>query len=64
MKIPPKKILFLTSTRADFGKIKPLLMKVQKAPGFEVHIFATGMHMLDKYGATIDEIRKCKFKNI
>lgn len=59
-----KKILFLTGTRADFGKIKSLIQITNNSDLFEIHIFATGMHMNSKYGKTVDEIEKCKFPNI
>lgn len=59
-----KRILYLTGTRADFGKLKPLMLKLENVPDFEVHIFVTGMHMLSKYGYTVDEVKKCGFRNI
>jgi UDP-N-acetylglucosamine 2-epimerase (hydrolysing) len=59
-----KKVLFLTSTRADFGKLKPLMKALQQEEGFEVHIFVTGMHMFPQHGNTGDEVAKCGFKNI
>ncbi len=59
-----KKIVFLTGTRADFGKVKSLITISQQSPNYEVHIFATGMHMNPLYGLTIDEIYKAGFKNI
>ncbi len=59
-----KRILFLTGTRADFGKLKSLIAITQNSPEFEVHIFATGMHMHAKYGKTVNEIFKSGFKNI
>lgn len=59
-----KKIVFLTGTRADFGKLKSLIESVLKENDFEMHIFATGMHMNSKYGKTVDEIRKCGYPNI
>jgi len=59
-----RKIVFLTGTRADFGKLKPLMLKLQDGEIFEVHIFVTGMHMLSRYGSTWEEIRKVGFKNI
>lgn len=59
-----KKILFLTGTRADFGKLKPLMKVLEQEEGFEVHIFVTGMHMLSKYGHTGIEVKKSGFKNI
>ncbi|MGE4398769.1 MAG: UDP-N-acetylglucosamine 2-epimerase [Campylobacterales bacterium] len=59
-----KKIVFLTGTRADFGKLKSLIRITQSSSCFDVHIFATGMHINSKYGKTVDEIYKSGFKNI
>jgi UDP-N-acetylglucosamine 2-epimerase (hydrolysing) len=59
-----KRILFLTGTRADFGKLKSLINKVEESKKFEAHIFVTGMHMLAKYGMTAIEVEKCGFKSI
>ena len=59
-----KKIVFLTGTRADFGKLKSLISITQKSGCYEVYIFVTGMHMHSLYGATVDEIRKNNFNNI
>lgn len=59
-----KKIIFLTGTRADFGKLKPLINIVEKSNRFECFVFVTGMHTLSKYGYTFDEIKKQGYKNI
>jgi UDP-N-acetylglucosamine 2-epimerase (hydrolysing) len=59
-----KKILFLTGTRADFGKIKPLIEEVERSTDFEAHIFVTGMQMLARYGSTVNEIHRAGFKHI
>jgi UDP-N-acetylglucosamine 2-epimerase (hydrolysing) len=59
-----KKIVFLTGTRADFGKLKSLISITQQSKEYEVHLFVTGMHMNSLYGSTIDEIRKNGFDNI
>lgn len=59
-----KKILFLTGTRADFGKLKSLITKVEEHPEFDVHIFVTGMHMIAKYGMTANEVEKAGFKSL
>lgn len=59
-----KRIVFLTGTRADFGKLKSLIKITQNSELFDVHIFVTGMHMITKYGKTIIEVEKSGFKNI
>lgn len=59
-----KKIVFITATRADFGKLKSLIKITQTSKEFHVHIFATGMHLNSKYGRTVDEIYKSGFINI
>jgi UDP-N-acetylglucosamine 2-epimerase (hydrolysing) len=59
-----KKILFVTGTRADFGKLKGLIESIKREKKFEYGVFATGMHLLKRYGSTIHEIRKAGFKNI
>lgn len=59
-----KKILFVSGTRADFGKIKPLIQQVKDSDDFSYQIFVTGMHMLSVYGMTVLEIKKAGFDNI
>ena len=50
-------IAFLTGTRADYGKIKPLILAAHDN-GFRVTVFATGMHMLERFGSTILEVKR------
>lgn len=52
-----KKLLFVTGTRADFGKLEPLAQAAQQA-GFEISFFITGMHMMKRYGETRLEVRR------
>ena len=59
-----KKILFLTSTRADFSKIKSLILKLQKNKNYHVNVFVTGMHLLKVYGFTFKELCRSNIKNI
>jgi UDP-N-acetylglucosamine 2-epimerase (hydrolysing) len=59
-----RRIVFLTGTRADFGKMKSLMTAVEKHPNFENHIFITGMHTLQRYGFTAQEVIKSGFSNI
>jgi UDP-N-acetylglucosamine 2-epimerase (hydrolysing) len=55
--ITGKKLLFVTGTRADFGKLEPLAKAAQVA-GFEITFFITGMHMMSRYGETRLEVRR------
>ncbi|WP_370584742.1 UDP-N-acetylglucosamine 2-epimerase [Paracoccus sp. IB05] len=52
-----RRILFLTGTRADFGKLEPLAAAAREA-GHEVTFFVTGMHMMTRYGLTAHEVRR------
>jgi UDP-N-acetylglucosamine 2-epimerase (hydrolysing) len=60
----PRRILFVTGTRADYGKLKSIIRAVATSSEFEYAIFATGMHLLDKYGRTWKEIEKDGFSDI
>ncbi|MFA5149997.1 MAG: UDP-N-acetylglucosamine 2-epimerase [Candidatus Omnitrophota bacterium] len=59
-----KKILFLTGTRADFGKVKSLIHATENEDNFKCSVFVTGMHMLSRYGLSVEEVRKEGFKEI
>ena len=54
-----QRIVFVTGTRADFGKLEPLIIKARDC-GFDVSIFITGMHLLEQYGLTKIEVRRLK----
>jgi len=59
-----KRIVFLTATRADFGKLKSLIEAVNAEPGFEAHVFVTGMHMNALYGKTLDEVMQSQYHSL
>lgn len=59
-----KKIVFLTGTRADFGKIKSLIQALEKHQDFVPYLFVTGMHLQHEYGYTLIEIERCGFTNL
>ena len=58
------RISFLTGTRADYGKLKPLMQKVQQLPNFESTILVTGMHLLEQYGLTVKQIELDDFGRV
>ena len=59
-----KKIIFLTGTRADFGKMRSIILELQNSKKFDVEVFATGMHLLRSYGLSVTEIKKVGIKKI
>lgn len=59
-----KKIVFVTGTRADYGKLKSLIIKLQKNSEFRILVFVTGMHNLNRYGNTYLELMKDKIQNL
>lgn len=59
-----KKILFITGTRADYGKIKSLIKGVEEDPNLEAYVYVSGMHLIAKFGNTYQEVLKDKYKNV
>lgn len=59
-----KKILFITGTRADYGKIKSLIKRIEGSSDFEAYIYVSGMHLLEVLGNTYKEVLKDGYKNI
>ena len=53
-----KKIIFVTSTRADFGKLKSLIKILKTRKEFKVYIVITGMHVMPTFGNTYIEVTK------
>jgi UDP-N-acetylglucosamine 2-epimerase (hydrolysing) len=51
------KIAFFTSSRADYGKIKPVISEA-KNKKIKFTIFVTGSHLLKEYGFTLYQIKK------
>ena len=62
--ISKKKIIFVTATRADFGKLKSLIKICKSRKEFEVFIVVTGMHIIKNFGNTHLEIDKFFKSNI
>lgn len=56
-----KKIALLTSTRADYGILKPLILKIHKAKWCNFELLVTGSHLANEFGNTINEIKNDGF---
>jgi GDP/UDP-N,N'-diacetylbacillosamine 2-epimerase (hydrolysing) len=53
----PRRIVYLSGTRADFGLMQSTLARIAGTPGLELSVAATAMHLSADHGNTIDEIR-------
>ena len=51
-----KTLCIATSTRADWGILRPLAEALRDSGRVRLQILATNMHLMDTYGHTIDEI--------
>jgi len=51
-----KKVIAVTSSRADYYLLRPLLIKLNKIKGIQLEIVVTGSHLLKKHGNTAHEI--------
>lgn len=57
-----RKIAVVTGARAEYGILKPLLKRISESGELELSLIVTGLHLLKKYGLTINEIKKDSFK--
>ena len=59
-----REVLFVTGTRADFGKLRDVMLAVQHSDGLDARIVVTGMHLLRRYGYTVHEIERAGLKRL
>jgi UDP-hydrolysing UDP-N-acetyl-D-glucosamine 2-epimerase len=57
-----KKIFIVTERRADYSRFKPIIRLIKKDKKLDYILVVTGIHLLKKYGYTINEIKADKFK--
>lgn len=51
-----RKIILVTSTRADWGLLRPVAQRIADSDDMELFLAVTGTHLLADYGATVSEI--------
>ena len=52
-----KNICVVTSTRAEYGLLSPLLRRIEQSEHCRLHLVVTGTHLSRAHGHTIDEIQ-------
>ena len=58
------KIAVFSSTRADYGLLKPVLNEIENSAQLEGHLIVTGTHLSTHHGLSVDEIKKDNWSNI
>ena len=53
-----RRIAYISGTRADYGLMAATLRRVHAREGCSLGVIATGMHLRQEYGHTIDEIEQ------
>ena len=57
-----RKITVTTGTRADYGILRPVLKRIVSSKHLQLELIVTGMHLSQKFGKTVNEIKKDGFK--
>ena len=57
-----KRILFVTTSRADYGACKHLISLLQSSKKIKFYLITSGTHLSKEFGKTINEIKKDKIK--
>lgn len=57
-----KKLIFFTGARSEYGIIKSLLATLEEDNYFDISLYVAGLHFLENFGNTIDEIKSNGFK--
>jgi UDP-hydrolysing UDP-N-acetyl-D-glucosamine 2-epimerase len=57
-----RKILFVTGSRGEYGYIRPILKLIKDRSDLSYEIVATNMHLISRYGSSIDNFSLDGFK--
>lgn len=55
-------VSIVTGTRADWSLLRPLARALRDHPGFRLSIVATGSHLVERFGRTVDDVRRDGFE--
>lgn len=57
-----RKILYISGTRADYGLMRSVLRSIYNHPDLSLDIVVTGMHLMEEFGNTLEEIKEDGFR--
>lgn len=58
-----KKVLYITGSRADYGLMLSVLNSIHQSSQLSLHVIITGMHVMQEFGMTANEISKSEFQS-
>src|SRR5213593_863932 len=61
-KMKSRKILAVIERRADYSRLRPILLELKKDPQFKIHLIVTGICLLKEHGNDVQYIEKDGFK--
>ena len=56
--MPPRRVVYVSGTRADFGLMQSTLQLVHASDSLELGVIVTGMHLDERFGATAREVEQ------
>lgn len=57
-----RSILYVSGTRADYGLMRHTLRMIDDSPDLDLGLLVTGMHLNEKFGLTVNEIKADKLQ--
>ena len=54
----PRKVCYITGTRADFGLMQSTLQRIHRSDAFELSLVVTGMHLMVEHGFTVRHVEE------
>ncbi len=59
-----RKVIIFTSTRAEYGLLRRVVLKIQKSVSLDLELLVSGTHLISNHGSTIKEIQADGIKAI
>ncbi len=59
--VRPSRVCVVTGSRAEFGLLRWTMAAIEESPMLELQVIATGSHLSERHGMTIDEVERSGF---
>lgn len=57
-----RKIAIIAGSRGEYGYIRPIVREIEKRDDLDYGIIVTNMHVLDRFGSSVEEVEKDNLK--